>query len=86
VILLPGMPLARAAEVCERLRERVAGHDWARCGVAARLPITVSIGLASAPPLELRALLQAADQALYRAKDSGRNRLVLEPEDTRTAG
>jgi diguanylate cyclase len=72
VILLPGMPLPRAAEVCERLRERVAGHGW-----PVQPGVTLSIGLAASPPLELPALLARADQALYRAKNEGRNSVVV---------
>ena len=45
-----------------------------------RLPaITVSAGVAAYPDhgSNLAEVLRAADQALYRAKDSGRNRSVL---------
>lgn len=76
VLLLPGMDLDRAAEVCERLRERVAAHPWAALG-GPSWPVTISIGLAAAPPYELDTLLANADEALYRAKREGRNRLVL---------
>jgi len=72
VIVLPGMPLPRAAEVCERLRERVAGHPWALAG-----GVTISIGLVASPPLELHTLLQRADEAMYRAKRAGRNSVVV---------
>ncbi len=76
VMLLPGMARERAAEVCERLRERLARLDWpARAGRA--MAVTVSIGLVTSPPLDLPALLAAADAALYRAKAGGRDRLVL---------
>jgi diguanylate cyclase (GGDEF)-like protein len=71
VIVLPGMTLAGAAEVCERLRERV--HDF---GWPLHMPVTVSIGLAAAPPHDLNGLLGAADSALYGAKADGRNRVV----------
>ena len=70
--MLPGMELPRAAEVCERLRERVAGYGWPVKG-----GVTISIGLAASPPLELAALLQRADEALYRAKASGRNSVIV---------
>ena len=70
VMVLPGMPPERAAEVCERLRERVAAHVW-----GAGIVVTISIGLAAAPDYELQALMQRADAALYSAKRGGRNRL-----------
>ena len=76
VVVLPGMSPALAVEVCERLRERVAAYPWAGlCGPGAML--TISIGLAATPPYNLAALLQGADEALYRAKHAGRNRLSL---------
>lgn len=64
---------ARAREVCERIRQRVAGHDWA--AVAPGLAVTLSAGLASAPPYDETALATRADRALYRAKALGRNRV-----------
>lgn len=78
VVVLPGLTLDAAAEVCERLRERLARYPWqAVCGTS--IPVTVSIGLAAAPAYQLDSLLQRADQALYRAKDGGRNRVLLFP-------
>jgi diguanylate cyclase (GGDEF)-like protein len=76
VVVLPGMDDDRAHEVCERLRERAAAHPWAALGGPA-WPVTVSLGLAVAPPYELASLLQRADQALYEAKRSGRNRVCV---------
>lgn len=75
VVVLPGLGLDAAAEVCERLRERLARYPWlAVCGTS--VPVTVSIGLAAAPVYQLDSLLQRADAALYRAKEHGRNLLV----------
>src|SRR5690606_20155143 len=65
-----------AAQACE-LGERI------RAGFAASVrdkgDLSVSIGIASAPPaaLDLSRLLSQADAALYQAKRSGRNRVVL---------
>lgn len=70
VIVLPGMTLDSAAEVCERLRERVHGAGW-----PVPAPISISIGLAVPPPHDWAELLQRADDALYRAKAGGRNRV-----------
>jgi len=73
VLLLPGMDAERAAEVCERLRERIARERWPALPAAQR--VTASIGLASAPGYELAGLMRRADAALYEAKRGGRNRV-----------
>jgi diguanylate cyclase (GGDEF)-like protein len=76
IVLLPGAALAQACEVAERLREATratrivhpSGH---------RLPsVTVSIGAAQLPASgSAEAFIDAADQALYRAKHAGRDRV-----------
>ncbi|MFT7773935.1 diguanylate cyclase [Roseateles sp.] len=76
VIVLPDTDLSAAADVCERLRERVATHPWGQLG-GPDWQVTVSIGLATAAPYELAPLLDVADSALYRAKRGGRNRLCV---------
>ncbi|MFG6414302.1 diguanylate cyclase [Roseateles sp. DC23W] len=76
VIVLPDTDLSAATDVCERLRERVATHPWSQLG-GPDWQVTVSIGLATAPPYELAPLLETADAALYRAKRGGRNRLCV---------
>jgi len=67
---------AGAAQVAERVRARVESFEFIRDGV--RVHSTISIGLAElhgglATPDHL---LQAADEALYRAKRAGRNRVA----------
>ncbi len=74
LVVLSGATPARAREVTERLRQQVEQHRWD--GVAPGLRVTLSVGLASAPPYELGALSEAADDALYRAKQAGRNTVV----------
>jgi diguanylate cyclase (GGDEF)-like protein len=71
--VLPDADETRAREICERIRQRVAGHDWA--ALAPGLAVTLSAGLASAPPYDETALVTRADQALYRAKALGRDRV-----------
>jgi diguanylate cyclase (GGDEF)-like protein len=78
VMLLPDMPLDLAAEVCERLRERVAAYPWATAAsMAPELAVTISIGLVAAPAYDMKSLMARADVALYAAKRNGRNRLVV---------
>ena len=76
VVVLPGMGLSRATEVCERLRHRIATHPWVGA-TGSNFIVTASIGLVAAPPYDLAALMERADAALYRAKRGGRNRLCL---------
>jgi len=74
LIAFADTPLNVAIEVCERLRSRVARHEWA--ALAPGLAVTLSIGVAAAPPYALEALFERADQALYRAKSGGRNQVA----------
>lgn len=77
LVALLGMEPPQAGDICERLRQAVAAHDWGR--LAAGLSVRISIGLAGgAPPPEARQLLERADQALYTAKRSGRDRLHID--------
>lgn len=80
VALLPDTPPAQASALAERLRASVAQASW-QCGQVA-LRATVSIGVASAtvpPDADLDALwprlVDAADAAMYRAKQQGRDRV-----------
>jgi diguanylate cyclase (GGDEF)-like protein/PAS domain S-box-containing protein len=73
-VLLPGASLDQARIVCERLRVTVAGTVMALGDGQAR--ITVSAGVAVLVD-DAAAVLEAADAALYRAKEEGRNRLRL---------
>ena len=78
VVMLPGMSQALAAEVCERLRERVAAYPWSGAAGATGLEtVTISIGLSATPGYDAAGLISRADAALYRAKRTGRNRLEL---------
>lgn len=74
VVLAANSGLNRAARVAERLRRTLAGHDFA--GVSG--PVTGSFGVVEYRAGEDRGrLLKRADEALYRAKSGGRNRVEL---------
>lgn len=73
-VLLPRAGLEEARRVCERLRSAIEAHDFGMLQPGLR--VTVSIGLASHAGLgHHERLIQRADEALYRAKSSGRNRV-----------
>ena len=75
-ILLPETALPQACEVAERLRDGVARTSVMR---EAGMPVsfTISIGVASlqGQEMNLDVLLNLADQALYQAKQAGRNQV-----------
>ena len=72
--------MAVAAMVAERLRRRIAAEAFAIAQGARSIPVTISVGIAGLRGKEDSAaqLLKRADQALYRAKRDGRNRVVPE--------
>ena len=78
VVLMPGADELSARRTAETIRQRVAAQVFALDG-GRDLRLTVSIGAATArgdTVIAADALLRRADDALYEAKRSGRNRVV----------
>ena len=75
LVVLPDTVPDRAFEVCERLRQSVEQYPWSQ--LAAGLDVTLSIGLANAPPYASDLLVARAESAMQRAKHLGRNRVAL---------
>ena len=73
-IILPETQIDAAAKVAERIRKTIETKTSSR-----NMPITVSIGIASWPidGVMKEEIIARADEALYRAKQSGRNRTCL---------
>jgi two-component system cell cycle response regulator len=77
VMVLPETPAERAVMACERLRMAVERSDLRWEGQ--RMPVTVSLGVASLPHASIHKavdFITLADSALYDAKRAGRNRVV----------
>jgi diguanylate cyclase (GGDEF)-like protein len=75
LVLLPGAPAANVAAVGERMRRSVSGGAVADGTITVTVSIGGSVSDAATPSAE--SLVDAADHALYEAKQTGRDRLVL---------
>ncbi|MCX7799900.1 MAG: diguanylate cyclase [Fimbriimonadales bacterium] len=73
-VILPNTPLSAAAEVAERIRGAVEAQPWEL------RPVTVSVGVASlqGDAVAAKEAIRRADEALYRSKRGGRNRVTLD--------
>jgi len=78
-LVLPGMSVEQACSVAERIRLRIKDESSKRYENGPR--VTASIGVASMldNPADPGALNILADEALYCAKENGRNRVVSYP-------
>jgi diguanylate cyclase (GGDEF)-like protein len=74
-IWLPATPLAEGVEVAQRIRQAVESSAWRWSGTP--YPLTTSCGVANYPVTvtDVNNLRVAADAALYKAKQAGRNRV-----------
>ena len=73
-IIMPHAREAEARDACERFRKMVASHHFDHNSL--QFKVTVSTGLASYNTVAAQSpmgLVKAADEALYQAKDHGRN-------------
>lgn len=82
LVIAPNTPVGTAARLADRLRLAVENAVLASPiveGNKKALRITVSIGVAhlGQGDRDARALVQSADEAMYRAKQEGRNRVVI---------
>jgi diguanylate cyclase (GGDEF)-like protein len=81
-IVLPHTSLVSAAVLAERLRDQIGRHEFDTDG--GRVRITVSMGIAQLPDGTIHAVsewMAAADAAMYDAKGSGRNGVVIHTPD-----
>jgi len=80
VVVMPDTDVAYAYSVAERLRKSIETTPIEISRAPGKLSITISIGIAESENDNDSAedLLYRADQALYRAKKTGRNRVVAD--------
>jgi len=95
VVILPGLGVEAATRVAERVCEALrtttflrGSFTWAEGPVSLRSALTVSVGVAVYPvhlaragstDLKKNLLMRAADQAMYRAKEEGKDKVIVAP-------
>ncbi|GFO59414.1 diguanylate cyclase response regulator [Geomonas silvestris] len=83
VLVIPGTGLSGAVMAAERLRQAVLEHSFP--APMEDLTVTISLGVATYPSPtvdSVDSLFRRADEALYRAKQNGRNRVEVMSEPT----
>jgi two-component system cell cycle response regulator len=80
VVVMPETDMAVGTIVAERLRRRIASEPFSIQQGGGSIEVTISIGIATLDTADDNAtsVLKRADQALYRAKRDGRNRVVAD--------
>ena len=78
VVVMPDTRVADASVIADRIRAQVAGTAFSVMGGRESLSVTISIGVAATTGDHdsTDALLKRADEALYEAKQTGRNRVI----------
>lgn len=79
VLMLTNTPSDLARQIAERIRLKLSGFDKASSGGHLPEPITISMGVftATSPQTSAETCVESADKAMYEAKETGRNRVVV---------
>jgi diguanylate cyclase (GGDEF)-like protein len=86
VVMCPGTVEHVAARLADELRRTIAEHPFKGGESQPQKKITISAGVASfSQNRDKASLIQAADQALYEAKDKGRNQVCVASEKDNAA-
>jgi two-component system, cell cycle response regulator len=80
LVVLPNTAAEGAAELAERLRQVVA-ETPCRLADGDAVQVTISVGCAASLMDDAGRLVRSADAAMYEAKESGRNRVVMAASD-----
>jgi diguanylate cyclase (GGDEF)-like protein len=86
LVFLPHADILGAIDAAERIRARVAELSLEWRGQAVRATVSVGVAALDLAHESLGALIQDADQALYAAKDAGRNCVRTVPPQARERG
>jgi two-component system, cell cycle response regulator len=80
VVVMPDTDLGIAAMVAERIRRRIAGEPFPIEAGKRTIEVTISVGISARMGAQDNAtlMLKRADEALYRAKRDGRNRVAAD--------
>jgi diguanylate cyclase (GGDEF)-like protein len=83
LVIAPNTPIVPAGALAERLRHHIESHELVLTSESSKrqsIHITVSIGVAVSTPRidDIKKIVHEADAALYRAKQEGRNRVVVQ--------
>jgi diguanylate cyclase (GGDEF)-like protein/PAS domain S-box-containing protein len=76
IILLPETDLSGARLLAQRIRTRISSRPVQIGDHSIEITVSMGVSLMEAATADLVALLQRADEAMYRAKNSGRNRIA----------
>lgn len=75
-VFLPGLDLAQALAIAERIRAAVEAVEFKPTGERYRLSLSIG-GVTFMPPATFSQLYRSADRRLYAAKHAGRNRVEI---------
>ncbi len=79
VIVMPGVNAQAASRIAERARQAIEQEAFVMAATNQQIPVTASIGLAERrEDTNPHELYRRADQALYRSKSEGRNRVTAD--------
>ena len=76
LIVLPGYISSEAFEIAERIRKHTAEREIATSVGSLKLTVSIGVATAGASTQHIEQFINTADQALYRAKDAGRNCVI----------
>ena len=88
VVAMPETDVDGASELAERIRLRIAVEPVPSIGGEGEIGVTVSVGAATMAggATDASGLVAAADEALYAAKEAGKNQVVVAPAEPSSAG